>query len=192
MKPSVITFDLDETLVYFDENCNCFFSPRYYIREYSNQLLNLLRQINKNNLIVLWTAAKDPYVTDVLFQSYLGSYFNFILTRKHCKESYKIYGAQKHADYLLRYLSRKFDKNEMYKIKQYDFLLIDDKANLNGNSSYDFELNAKPYTFDTVQKELSNNSYRDDYLLSLCGFFFDKCFLRYFDNNKLIYLNKNI
>lgn len=175
MRPGVFVIDLDECLVYFDEFCSCDKVPKYYVREYAIKFLELLRQLNERNILILWSAGKEPYVTDVLYQSNLGTHFKYSLNREHYKASFKKFGIPKSAEYIAAYLKARHFSDEYSAIKEFDFYLIDDKATVNGGGTYFSEINVLPYNSAIVNKELKTN-YRDNTLEELAGYFFDKVF----------------
>jgi hypothetical protein len=182
MKPAIIVIDLDETICHFDESCIINFFPKYYLRDNAFEFLKMLRQLHRDNILILWSAAREPYVTDFLFQTNLGNYFNYILTREHCKTCSKMFDTMKDANYILQYLEKRYTNDEMSKIKNYELILLDDKASQNGGQTYDLELNIPPYNAKVVKRELENCFFRDNNLQLLTAFFFDRAFLKYFNN----------
>ena len=108
------------------------------------------------------------------------------MNRNHTNACLKEYGTRKHINYLINYLRNRFSESKMEAIKNYDYILIDDNAKINGDNSYDLEISVKAYNSKIVSKEIANDHFRDNELLLLCGFFFDKCFSKYFNNDNLL------
>jgi hypothetical protein len=174
--PSIFVFDLDETLVFYDEECKVECEPKYYVRYFAADLLRLIEYIHPSNILILWTAATDPYVSDILFKTKLGSHFRHVLTWTQCRESMlEENGVVKSAKYLLRYLSANephlttvgetFSRPDWH---QYVCVLVDDKSSVNGMGSYHSEISVAPYDERAVLRELeSGGGFVDQALLAV-------------------------
>ena len=154
------------------------------------EFLEFLKKVNKNNILLLWTRAKKSYINKFVLLLGIGNYFDHILSREECKDSFKKYKCYKS----FRYIMDNFPKY----INMRSFLIdnlafknggggssdpifdndTDDDDNDNDNSdsvnNYYFRLlSVKPFTINDV----INGS--DSTLLNLM-LYLDK---NYFNNN---------
>lgn len=139
MDKYVFIIDLDHTLIFFDEEGKYTDEKLYYVRPYAKELLEGLRSLNPKNLLVLWTAATNPYVYDVLYKTPIGPYFDHVFRREHCEESMKRYNLLKSARYVQKLMGDPED---------YLWILIDDNAAVNGKDTYDEIIEVNKYLPD--------------------------------------------
>lgn len=175
MLPTIFVFDLDHTLIYFDEEGDIFITPSYYVRKYSHELLTFLKSLNENNLLVLWTRGTKEYAYDVLTNTNLGMNFNYVLCEEECQESIKYFQYPKSKEYLYEFITNTekplgIDKDTL---DTYNCILIDDKAVENGASTYDEYIQIKPYTKTIAKKENDKKIILDFELYHLAAIFVD-------------------
>ena len=101
-----------------------------YERPYSRQVIELLSKI-PNVRHVIWSSAEKSYIRDILHSIKFPKIFcKRIFSRKDCDSSVEMYGIEKHGDVIRRY----------FKSKQIILMGIDDLADHNMKSGYDYTL----------------------------------------------------
>lgn len=163
----IIVWDLDETLIFFDEFGNVQKQPLYYIRPYANHCLEICNSIPQT-LTVLWSLGEDNYVQDAVYRCGLSKYFDLILTRTDSENSFNKYYVQKSICYILN----NFNLNHNYTTVS---CLIDDKAyensgyNLNKNLalSYNEVFEVKPFDENIIYNFLYKKGVNDTLLLDV-------------------------
>lgn len=149
LSPSIFVIDFDHTLAVYDGDQIVTHDdqlPSVYARPFMFEFLEFLKRVNKNNILILWTRAKKLYISKIVLLLGIGNYFDHILSRGDCKNSYKKYGIYKSFKYIL-------DNFPNY-IHMRSFL-IDNLAYKNGTGDFTTDyyrlLSVKPYTLDDAE-----------------------------------------
>lgn len=176
MIPTIFVFDLDHTLIYFDEEGDILTTPSYYIRSFASEILTFLKKLDENNLMVLWTRGIKEYAMDALKNTKLGENFNYVLSEDDCKKSIRYFKFPKSKDYLEKFICEVekpvgLDEDSL---DSYNWILIDDKAVENGGKTYDDYYEIKPYLKSIVKKERKDNKVYDTELFKLGCLFVDE------------------
>ena len=187
LSPVLFVLDFDKTLAVYDSDGkldpNAEF-PSVYTRPFLYEFLDYIKSVNKNNIIILWTAGTFDYISRMLLLLNISQYFHHILFRNHCKESQKRTGYQKSYKYLI---------NLFPIYKHLRAILIDDLANwnvdrYNDKINYFRIISVKPFNIKDVQRfffkstttSSSNNIRGDTTLLNVINYLDKKLF---FSNN---------
>lgn len=142
MHKYVFVFDLDETLVYVDKE-------KVLVRPYSESVLHFLWN-EPRAVTVLWSAADESYVYNVLNVLHWHHYFTEVFCRKNCEISCQLFGSYKSRKYLERCLSKYLTLPNLLK-----YILVDDRAVSNTSCDdddddddivgYDFAIEIPPF-----------------------------------------------
>lgn len=169
---TIVVWDLDETILYFDLESKVKQEPYYYLKPNIIQTLYFCAKL-PNCFNILWSMGRDDYVHDALYKLNLTKYFSHILTRIECEQSYKKYAAYKAYLYLLDYLKIPHGTS----IKS---ILIDDKAYENSRQkdyihespdlTYTHVLQPSPFTAKSILRFLDNK--KDSGLVDLYNYLF--------------------
>lgn len=100
----VFVWDLDETLAYFDESGKISKDPSYYLHPQARIWLKFCNRV-KNSYTILWSHGRSDYVHDVIHHLKLDTYFDRILTHKHCNMSLEEFGILKSYEFLQSYIN---------------------------------------------------------------------------------------
>ena len=165
--PYLFVIDFDKTLVYYDHSKHIDCSKSIYTRPFLYEFLDYIKSINKNNILILWTAGTMRYVYEKLLLLNLSQYFNHILHKQHCDESKQETGVKKS----FIYLKKKFPQYQYYRA-----IFIDDYAVYNSyssslnNDNYFKIITVKPFDYTDVYFYYHNrdkNNFGDSTLLNL-------------------------
>lgn len=108
-----------------------------FLREF----LRYLHDLNKHNVVILWTATRRPYIGHNLMLCDISNYFHHVLTYQNCKESDARYEVKKARDYI----SHKFPQ-----YRNVRSVLVDDRAFSNSRGKYSHVYSVVPFTIRTV------------------------------------------
>ena len=165
LSPFLFILDFDKTLAVYDSDGLLMDPdaefPSVYTRPFLYEFLDYIKSVNKNNIIILWTAGTFEYISQMLLLLNLPQYFHHVLFRNHCKESQKQTGYQKSHKYLI---------NLFPIYKHLRAVLIDDLAdwNVNKNDSNYFKIiSVKPFNIKDVERfffksSVTNNNIAGD------------------------------
>lgn len=151
----VIVWDLDETLLFFDESATIMERPAYYLRPYYDKVLYYCNKL-PNSINVLWSMGSDVYVHDAIHQTKLNTFFQLVLTRSDCKKSLQQFGVNKSILYVRNAIGL-HDDHMIYSI------LVDDKAKQNSECSnmgfvnYTNLITLKPFSGELINRMLTQN-----------------------------------
>ncbi|RWS30411.1 hypothetical protein B4U80_13622 [Leptotrombidium deliense] len=158
MYPIILVVDLDETLIFFDED-NClkrqcytlFYRPEIY------SFFEYLRAWFRDNIfLVLWSTGENMYVNDILHKLHLN-YFDVVYGRTESDKSELEFEARKSIRYLKQnkcvqlFLKKMYVKFEasMYHTK---YAIVDDKCdeNVDELEPYDFMFPIRPLNLRSI------------------------------------------
>lgn len=155
LSPNIFVIDFDHTLAVYDGNQEVTAEstrddqlPSVYARPFMFEFLQFLKRVNRNNILILWTRAKKLYISKIVLLLGIGNYFDHILSRSDCKNSYKTYGCHKSFHYIL-------DKYPNYTNMR--SFLIDNLAYKNGTKEDDSStgyfrlLSVKPFVLPDAE-----------------------------------------
>ncbi|RWS24476.1 hypothetical protein B4U80_13214 [Leptotrombidium deliense] len=152
MFPLILVVDLDETLIFFDEEN--ILKREYYTLFYRPEMYTFFEYLRiwfrDNILLVLWSTGENLYVHDILNKLHLH-YFDIIYGRKESDESEIEFDARKSIRYLKqnkcvqRFLLRMYNKWESLMLYT-KFAIVDDKCddNVDDLAPYDYMFPVKP------------------------------------------------
>ena len=142
--PVIFILDFDHTLAYYDmkrlldidfiDNL-----PKLYQRPFLFEFLNYISNVNKHNVIILWTAGTKSYIYKGLILSNIAHFFHHILYFDDCVESENKYGVKKSHSYLI-------DKFPQYTDLRSVFVDNWAMTNAGKSSSYSYIYSVKPFT----------------------------------------------
>ena len=182
LSPYLFVVDFDETLAFYDSYHKLDKSSYVYSRPYLYNFLDYIRQSNKNNIIILWTAGTFEYISKMIFLLNISHYFNYILHRDHCSISKKKTGCRKSYTYLISL----FPQYKYFRAILIDDYAIDNTKCDNNNDDYFQIISIKPYTYKDILIHLSSsnsNNIGDNTLLNL---------ILYLDTKYFNYKNRKI
>ena len=148
--PNIFIIDFDHTLAVYDSDRTLDpfgKSASVYTRPFMVEFLQYLKVINKNNILILWSRGKQYYISKMLLLLGICNYFNHILTRHDCNNSYRKYGCYKSFKYIV-------DKYPRY-MNMRSFL-IDDLALKNGGDDYFKLVSVKPFNLTDIEAGLDS------------------------------------
>ena len=105
LSPLLVVLDFDHTLAvsdlkyFLDKNALGIF-PSIYTRPFLYNFLDFIKSVNKNNILILWTAGTEFYINHALLLLDIAQYFDHVLSRKHCDESKQNFGKKKSYQFL--------------------------------------------------------------------------------------------
>ena len=149
LSPILCVLDFDHTLAVYDEHYILDEDvtdhlPSVYTRPFLYQLLDYLKSVNKNNVIILWTAGANSYIQQNLLLLNICQYFDHVLSRKHCHESRDKFNVRKSYQYLVETFPQ---------YKNMRSVIIDNYAWCNSaNTGYNKTISVKPFTIEDVVK----------------------------------------
>ena len=149
LSPILCILDFDHTLAVYDDQYILDEDvtdhlPSIYTRPFLYQLLDYLKSVNKNNIIILWTAGTNSYIQQSLLLLNIAQYFDHILSRKHCHESHDKFDISKSYQYLIETFPQ---------YKNMRSVIVDNYAWRNSaNSGYNKTISIKPFTLEDVVK----------------------------------------
>lgn len=169
LSPTLFVIDFDLTLAFYDDEYA--FEPHpmdslpsFYTRPFLYQFLDFLKSVNKNNVLILWTAGTRCYIRGAIFLLNIAPYFQKVLSRSDCEKSKAEFGFRKSH----RYLTKLYPSYASMRS-----VIIDDQAKYNADDGYDLIVNLAPYNADRVlahiqpTKAVTVSSYGDTTLLNL-------------------------
>ena len=176
LSPVLFVIDFDQTLAVFDSDYE-FDDGKlqsFYTRPFLYQFLDYLKSVNKNNVLVLWTAGSDFYIKHALLLLNIAQYFDHVMSREHCDKSREVFGLKKCHKYFLS-LFPQYSKMRS--------IIIDNYAWTNSaRSGFTCLISVKPFNISDVAKIYKTNIVDDSTLLNVILFLQKSIFKEYSKN----------
>lgn len=150
----IFVWDLDETLVFFDEHGEIFKGePMYYLHPQARVWLKFCNRV-PNAMTLLWSHGHSDYVHDAVFRLELNTYFDVIYTHKECEKSLEEFGALKAYEFIQHKIPTSLKTQS---------ILIDDRALINskfnslpGENTYTHIIQPPPFTAQFITNFMNN------------------------------------
>ena len=151
LSPLLVVLDFDHTLAVTDVEfaLERDVSGKFrsiYARPFLYNFLDFIKSVNKNNVLILWTAGMEFYINHALLLLNIAQYFDHVLSRKQCDESKKDFGKKKSH----RYLIRKFPQYRSMRSIIVDNFALHNSA----RSGYSAVISIKPFNFSDIVRGL--------------------------------------
>ena len=147
LSPLLVVLDFDHTLAVTDTEfvLERDLSGKFrsiYTRPFLYPFLDFIKSVNKNNVIILWTAGTKFYINYALLLLNIAHYFDHVLSREDCDRSKRDFGMKK---------SHQFLVEQFPQYRNMRSVIVDNYARHNSrNTGFSKVISIKPFNFSDI------------------------------------------
>ena len=151
LSPLLVVLDFDHTLAVTDTEfvLERDLSGKFrsiYTRPFLYPFLDFIKSVNKNNVIILWTAGTKFYINYALLLLNIAHYFDHVLSREDCDRSKRDFGMKK---------SHQFLVEQFPQYRNMRSVIVDNYALHNSrNTGFSKVISIKPFNFSDIVRGL--------------------------------------